>query len=62
VCGDVSIGEVKVGGACGCVEYEDGRALHGVVAEDTGEIGDIEEDIGDGVYVCSIGDRYWEYW
>ncbi len=56
-----SMGEVNVDGGCGCVEYDDGKTLPGVVVEETGEMGEIELDMGDGVYVCSIGDRYWEY-
>jgi len=53
-CGELSDGEVNDGGGCGCgcVGKEDGRPLDGVVVEEApGEMGDIEVDIGEGVYV-----------
>jgi hypothetical protein len=52
--GEVSVGEVNDGGGCGCgcAGKEEGRPLDGVVVEEApGEIGDIEVDIGEGVYV-----------
>jgi hypothetical protein len=52
-CGELSVGVNDGGGCgCGCAGKEDGRPLDGVVVEEApGEMGDIEVDIGEGVYV-----------
>ena len=52
------LGEVRVAGCGGCAGKVDGKLLLVDVVEAPGDIGDIEVDIGDGVYDCSIGEWY----
>lgn len=56
-CGEASVGDVRVGGGGGCAGKADGRLLlvDVVVEAPPGDIEDIEDDIGDEVYGCSIG-------
>jgi len=57
--GDVSVGEASEDWGGGCAGNVPGSALDEVVVDEApGEIGEMEADIGDELYACSIGGWY----